>query len=172
LADGDDGRVPLALDQNFAQPILDDLDRFIIDTRLVPLPHIHPALPNMPDRQLLIALDGMAWPGLVTNNYKMMQNPSEIAALLRTKLSLFVIEGVGHDPIRATGALLLDLPGALKKRVPDRAEVFWMRPRNPEPQLPWDLFTRAAERQDRTGPDLYEELKVNDSEAAAAVPEG
>lgn len=76
----------------------------------------------------------------------------------------------GHDPIRATGAVLLDLPGALRKRVVDKPQVFWMRPRNPEPQQPWDLFTRVAERQHRTAADLYKDLRVTDAEAIAAPP--
>jgi hypothetical protein len=101
----------------------------------------------------------------------MMQNPSQIAGLLKTNLTLFVIEGVGHDPIRATGAVLLDLPGALRRRRADRAEVFWSRPRDPGPQAPWELFRRAAERAHRQPGDLYEELKVSDDEVAQAPPE-
>lgn len=172
MARAGDGLLSLALDQNFPEPILNCLERFIVDVRLVPLRRIRPDLPDMPDRQLLLALDQMGWPGLVTNNHKMMQNPYEIAALLRTKLTMFVIEGVGHDPIRATGAVLLDLPGALRKRVVGKPQVFWMRPRNPEPQQPWGLFARAAEHQHRIPNELYDELRVSDAEAAgAALPE-
>jgi hypothetical protein len=40
----------------------------------------------------------------------MLQNPRELAAVIATQICVFAIEGVGHDPIRATGALLLDLP--------------------------------------------------------------
>ena len=52
---------------------------------------------------------------MVANNSKMLKNPKELAAIVATKLTVFAIEGVGDDPIRATGALLLDLPGALKR---------------------------------------------------------
>ncbi|MGH9071772.1 MAG: hypothetical protein ACRDX8_11550 [Acidimicrobiales bacterium] len=45
----------------------------------------------------------------------MLRNPADLAALLRTRLSVFAIEGVGHDPIRATGAVLLDLSGAIRR---------------------------------------------------------
>lgn len=168
MTPGTSGRLRFALDQNFPEPILSCLDRFIIDIQLVPLRAIHPDLPDMSDRRLLVVLDQISWPGLVTNNHKMMQNPSEIAALLNTKLTMFVVEGVGHDPIRATGAVLLDLPGALRKMVPDKPQVFWMRPRNPEPQKPWDLFIRAAERQHRAPAELYEELRVTEAESSAA----
>lgn len=161
----------VALDQNFPEPVLDCLVQFLPDLRLVPLRRIHPALTDMPDRRLLLALEGLGWPVLVTNNHKMMQNPSQIAGLLKTRLTLFVVEGLGHDPIRATGAMLLDLPGALRRRKAERAEVFWSRPRNPVPQAPWELFRRAAARTHREPGELYEELRVTDQEADQAPPE-
>jgi hypothetical protein len=154
----------LALDQNFPEPVLDALARFVPEVRLVPLRRIHQALPDMPDRQLLLALDKLGWAGLVSNNYKMLQNPSEVAAMLQTKLTMFMIEGLGHDPIRAAGAVLLDLPSAVRRRVDGKAQVFWMRPRSPVPQEPWDLFSRAAERQHRVPSELYQELRVTDDE--------
>jgi hypothetical protein len=170
LPASDDQRLPLPLDQNFPAPILAALDAYIVDVRFIPLRTIDPLLTDMSDRRLLLALDAMGFQGLVSNNYKMMQNPFEIAGLLATNLSLFVIEGLGHDPIRATGAVLLDLPGAIKKMT-DRAEVFWMRPRNPEAQLPWDLFSKAAGRQHKAASELYEEVKVTADEKAAALPD-
>ena len=48
----------------------------------------------------------------------MLYVPAEIAAIVKTKLLVFAVEGVGHDPLRATDALLLDLPGALKRYRP------------------------------------------------------
>ncbi len=64
---------------------------------------------------IVVALHQLGVPGLVTSNYKMLKNPKELAAIVATKLTVFAIEGVGDDPIRATGALLLDRPGALKR---------------------------------------------------------
>lgn len=40
-------------------------------------------------------------------------------------MRVFAIEGLGGDPLRATGALLLDLPGAIRRSVAERSEVFW-----------------------------------------------
>lgn len=82
---------------------------------------------------------------------------------------MFAVEGVGDDPIRATGAVLLDLPGALKRVQPDRAQVFWMRPRNPEPKDPWELFTAAAGHQQREATDLYSDWQVTDDELARPI---
>jgi hypothetical protein len=164
-------RVELALDQNFPEPILRTLDQFIADVRLVPLREIDPRLPTLGDRELLIALHQLGWIGLVTNNYRMLKNPRELAAILKTRVTVFAIEGVGDDPIRATGAVLLDLPGALRRVEPGRGQVFWMRPRNPRPEDPWALLQRAAEHQHRSAADLYEEVKVSDEELQGAVLE-
>lgn len=159
----------MALDQNFPRPILERVSEFLAGVVLVPLGYIDRSLTDMPDRRLLLALDQLGWAGLVTNNHKMMQNPLEIAGLLRTGLSLFVVEGLGHDPIRATGAVLLDLPGAIRKFVPHQPQVFWSRPRNRQPQRPWDIFATGAERAHRKPAALYDELRVRDDELAGAL---
>ena len=82
------------------------------DIQLLPLRAIDEELTQLDDRNLLIALKQLEFKGLVTLNYKMLRNPKELAAVLKTKLNIFAVEGVGHDPIRATGALLLDLQPA------------------------------------------------------------
>jgi hypothetical protein len=109
------GKIRLALDQNFPTPILERIAPFLQDIEFVPLRAIDHRMPTLDDRQLVIALHQAKWAGLVTNNYRMLENPSELAAIVATKLSVFAVEGVGDDPIRATGAILLDLPAALKK---------------------------------------------------------
>lgn len=154
----------LPLDQNFPEPILRCLEAFILDVKLVPLRQIDPRLSTLDDRELIIALQQLGYSGLVTNNYKMLKNPRELAAILKTKLTVFAIEGVGDDPLRATGALLLDLPSALKRRTPGKAEVFWMRPRNPVPQKPWEIFEQVAGRLDRAATDLYKQVEVTEEE--------
>lgn len=99
----------------------------------------------------------------------MLQNPQELAAVLKTKITVFVIEGVGHDPIRATGALLLDLPAALKALEAGRRGVFWLRPRSPRPQDPWELFKHAAKNRSEDPQRLLAEVRVTDEELAASV---
>jgi len=133
------------------------------------LPQIDHRLPGLDDRELVIALHQLGYPGLVTNNYKMLKNPRELAAIIATRLTVFAIEGVGHDPIRATGALLLDLPGALQRLDTRKAQVFWMRPRNPRPEDPMDLFERAAEHQHRDPGEFLSEVEVTPAELADGV---
>jgi hypothetical protein len=141
----------------------------VVDVRLLPLRRINPRLPDLDDRSLLIALHQLGYRWLITNNYRMLRNPKELAAILKTKLTVFAIERVGDDPLRATGAILLDLPVALKRVRADRAQVFWLRPRDPQPVEAWDLFRTAAERHHRNPEDLYEEVKVSGPELNADV---
>lgn len=163
--------IRLALDQNFPTPILSAIAEYIVDVELIPIREIDARLSTLEDRELLIALKQLGYPGLVTNNYKMLKNPKELAAIIATKLTVFAIEGVGDDPIRATGAVLLDLPGALKRLDSRRAQVFWMRPRNPIPADPMELFERAAGHQNRDPADLLDEVGVGSRELARPVLE-
>lgn len=162
-------RARLALDHNFPEPLLDALGRFVVDCELIPLRRIHPGLPALDDRPLLIALRQLGIPGLVTNNYKMLKNPRELAAVIASKVTVFAIEGLGHDPLRATGALLLDLPGVIKRMDTRRPQVFQLRPRNPEPQDPRALFINVAEHLHRARDDLWEQVKVSPSELRRRV---
>ena len=105
----------------------------------------------------------------MTLNYKMLRNPAELAAVLKTKLTVFAIESVGHDPIRATGALLLDLQPAVNAMQAGRTGVFWLRPRVPKPQDPWELFEKAAHRRTQSPNALYAQVKVSDAEFASSI---
>jgi hypothetical protein len=161
---GAGGRLPVPLDVNFPEPIVACLHEFIVDVELIPLRRIDPQLTDLEDRPLMLALrqEGFDW--LVTNNYRMLRNPSELAAILKAHVKVFAIEGTGDDPLRATGALLLDLPAAIRRSTPGQAEVFWSRPRNPAPVKPWKLFVDAANRRHQAAEDLYDEVKVSDTE--------
>ena len=159
----------LPLDHNFPQPILETLEPWMGDIQLIPLRAIDHRLPELDDRRLLIALKQLGYGGLVTLNYKMLRNPRELAAVLKTKMTIFAVEGVGHDPIRATGALLLDLRPAVNAMQEGNPGVFWLRPRAPKPQDPWDLFKVAAGRRNEHATSLYKALKVSDDEMTTAI---
>jgi len=49
------------------------------------------------------------------------------------------------------------------------AQVFWMRPRNPQPEDPMALFQRAADHQHRDADALFTELAVSKAELQAAA---
>ena len=160
-------RIPL--DHNFPEPILSCLEQFIPDARLLPIRRIHPDLPQLEDRRLLIALHQMGFRALVTNDYKMLKNPLTLAALCKTKLTVFAIEGLGDDPIRAAGALLLNMPPFVKAITNGQTGAFWLRPRNPRLKDPWELFKKAAEHRREGASSLYEHLKVTDEDLQSPI---
>ena len=161
--------IELPLDHNFPVRILDDISPWINEVKLIPIRRINAQLAGLADRKLLIALHQMGFRGIITNNYKMLQNPAELAAILKTKLSIFAIQGLGDDPVRATGALLLDLPPIVRALESGRQGIFWLRPRAPQPEDPWKIFRRAAERRHENAQDLYTHVKVSDDELSTPI---
>ena len=162
----------LPLDHNFPVPLLNALSPFLTDLKLIPIRQIDNRLVVLEDRKLIIALHQLGYRGLVTNDYNMLKHPNELAAILKTKLSIFAIQGLGNDPIRAAGALLLDLPSVVRATKSGRDGVFWLRPRTPKPQRPWDLFKVAAERMNKNTDELYEEVKVSNEELSVPIIRG
>ena len=65
----------LPLDQNFPEPILEQLAPWMGDIELLPLRTIDEELTRLDDRSLLIALKQLEFEGLVTLNYRMLRNP-------------------------------------------------------------------------------------------------
>jgi hypothetical protein len=100
----------LALDQNFPTPLINAVRAYLpSNLGLQSLHEIDPRLSDLDDRPLIIGLHQLGWDGLITNNYKMLEGPTEIAAIVTTKIIIIAIEGLGHDPLRgrrrvATGA--------------------------------------------------------------------
>jgi hypothetical protein len=82
----------------------------------------------------------------VTNNFKMLYEPHEVAAVVATKSVIVAVEGLGHDPLRAAGAVLLELPGLVDRLVPDRSNVFRLLYQRRKPEDGWVYLTEAARR--------------------------
>jgi hypothetical protein len=78
-------RLRLALDENFPEPLLEDLRPWLPqDIEVVHINRIDPRLrgPEMGDRRLLIALHQLGFDGLITNNWRMLNIPWETAAVV------------------------------------------------------------------------------------------
>ena len=159
------GGIKLALDQNIP-PFVLDASQLIPEIDLAPIWQIDPRLAELDDRELFIALYQLGWSGLITNNYKMLRVPAEVASIMKTKAVVFAVEGAGHDPLRATGAVLLELPAIVKRIVSGKGQVFRVRPRDPRPIDPWDCFRDAAQRQGTDPDQLYQQVRVSDDELA------
>src|SRR5947199_4173197 len=118
----------LALDQNFPSDLIRHITEFLPDDlELQTLRAIDPRLTGLDDRPLIIALHQLGWHGLITNNYRMLYEPHEVAAIVATRLTVIAVEGLGHDPLRAAGAVLLELPGLEQRLVANRSNVFLLR---------------------------------------------
>ncbi|TCO46180.1 hypothetical protein EV646_107202 [Kribbella antiqua] len=157
-------RLRFALDQNFP-PFVLDVAEYFPNTELKPLFKIEPRLCDLDDRRLIIYLHQAGWHGLISNNYRMLWVPPEIAAIVKARIAVFAIEGLGDDPLRATGSVLLHLPAVLKRVTPGKAQVFRTgKPRSPQPDDAWQYFEEAAHRRRADVSELYEQVKVTDEE--------
>lgn len=83
-----------------------------------------------------------------------------MAVLCQTKLTLVVAEGVGHDPVKATGLVLAHLPGICEKTDPEVPQLWVLRAATQPHEKPWDRLRRLATRSKRDVKELYKELKL------------
>lgn len=156
----------LALDQNFPTPLIEAMRPWVpTDIELTSVRRIDPALSDLSDRALFIVLKQLGFDGSVTNNYKMLNVPEEVAAIVSTKATVIAVVGLGHDPIRAVGALLLELPGLCDRIRPGKSNVFRLEYRS----RPWDYLTDAASRLGVPTEDLWQGTRVPREEMETAV---
>ena len=170
---GSTPQLRLALDQNFPAPLLDAIADYLpADLELGTLRRIDPGLATLDDRTLFLRLYHLGWHGLVTNNYKMLGVAAELAAMIRVQAVVVAVEGLGHDPLRAAGALLLELPGLSRRIVPRRSNIVRLSYRHRTPENARDYLRRVAEHQGRDPGVLWQEVLVDEAEfARAAVPQ-
>jgi hypothetical protein len=160
----------LALDQNFPTPLINAVRGYLpANLELRSLHEIDPRLSDLDDRPLIIGLHQLGWHGLITNNYKMLDVPTEIAAIVATKMIVVAIEGLGHDPLRAVGALLLELPGLSDRLRPRTSNVFRLAYRRRPPEDAWTYLQRAAERVGQQTDQLWRRVRVSGDELGNAV---
>lgn len=160
----------LALDQNFPLPLLRSIAPWLpADVDLRHLTEIDPRLCDVSDRQLFIALHQLGWDGLVTNNWRMLNIADEIAAIVKTKATVVATRGMGDDPIRPAGALLLELPDLAKRIKSGQANVFMLRFEHRQPEPGWEYLRRAAERQGQTAEEMYVAHRPSASEMSTQV---
>jgi hypothetical protein len=104
------------LDHNFPYQVVHGLD-WPPYLRLRGLKDVAPDLIDEPDdwRILLQLATRGDVDGYITNDAAMLELPEEMVALTRTRLTLVVTVGVGHNPVRATGLLMTYLPEVARR---------------------------------------------------------
>ncbi len=93
--------------------------------------------------------------GFITNDANILQLAREMVVLSGTRLTLVVADGVGHDPIRATGLVMLYL-GQIVHRLSPRAQIFTLRPGDlgRYQSSPAKQIDRLADHRNITPPEL------------------
>jgi hypothetical protein len=103
----------LALDQNFPKPLLEDLQRWLpTEVEVVHITDIDSRLSPLSDRELIIALRQLGFDGLVTNNWRMLNIDSEIAAIIATNSVVVAMKKMGDDAIRRLAPSCLSFLGS------------------------------------------------------------
>jgi hypothetical protein len=160
----------LALDQNFPLPLLESVRPWLpSEITLRHLTEIDERLCDLSDRRLFIALYQLGWDGLVTNNWRMLNLSTEVAAIVSTKATVVAMKGMGDDPIRPAGALLMELPGLEKRIAPNRSNVFLLRYQHRKSEDAWAYLRLVAENQHVPINDLWTEHKVSPAEMSDPV---
>jgi hypothetical protein len=147
-----------ALDQNFPEPIVAALQRYLEDdVELVPIRQIDERLPTFEDWAILHALHRheRAWDGLITTDLGILSLPKELAVLCQSKLSLVVAVAAGHDPIKATGLILAHISTVCERTDRGTAQVWRLRTSAKDAEDPWNFIATIAGRRGEEAPLLY-----------------
>lgn len=92
--------------------------------------------------------------GFITNDAGILLLPPEMVALRHTRLALVVTEGVGDEPIRATGLVMVHLE-EIVKRLDGTPWTFTIRPnRGIEQSTPDRQINRIAQFRNVLPPDI------------------
>jgi hypothetical protein len=89
--------------------------------------------------------------------------------MVDTKLTVLVIEAAGHDPLKATAALLQELPGLEHRLLQNQANVILHRPRATTPRPAWEHLKKIADKQDVGVDDLWKRHKTPSSDGWSSL---
>jgi hypothetical protein len=160
----------LALDQNFPKPLLKDLRPWLPkEVELTHVGDIDKRLSSKSDRELIIALHQLGFDGLVTNNWRMLNIDSEIAAIVATNAVIVAMRKMGDDAIRPAGALLLELAGLPGRVEEGRSNVFDLHYPHRPSKHGWTYLADAAVRSKRKPNELWKQHKPSESELNTPV---
>lgn len=155
-----------ALDQNFPVPILTALGAWIVEAELSSIRAIDVRLERVDDWKLILALHQRGWDGLVTSDQNMVKLPKELSLLKQINLVLVITESAGHDPLKATGLLLANLPSVIQKVDRTTSQVFKLRAPPIHPEDPSTLLGRIADHRSVSVDHIFRENRLSPTELA------
>ena len=146
------------LDQNF--PWLAFRLPWPPSINIVPLARINPHLiSGVEDWEVLRALGRHGGVhGFITNDADFLNLGPEAAAIFDSKFALVTTTGVGHDALRATGLLMVHLPG-IRASLDGTPRVHELRPSGRRVHLARDVVSRAAQREGITAAALLRKAR-------------
>ena len=159
------------LDHNFPQPVLGALG-YIREAELLPLADVDARLTkDYEDWQILLALRQLGgFDGFVTLDSAMARQPKELAVLRQTRLTLVILESAGHDPILATGLLLIHLGHMANQTKPRVAQLWILRPPRLTSHItPLQQLETITGKPGETGLVLYKRWKLSQAELTRPV---
>lgn len=163
-----------ALDQNFPEPIVDALQSLLSDVLkvdLVPVRKIRTDFSTLSDWELMLELHRdkgqQHWDGLISNDDKMLYLPKEMSVLSQTALSLIIVKGQGHDPVRATGILLSHLDH-ICHQVSDRDAQVWVLAVKQKPvESPTEYLERIAAKTGGSVKSIFAQHKLSSAQLSS-----
>ncbi|HEY5879521.1 MAG TPA: hypothetical protein VIU11_11450 [Nakamurella sp.] len=160
----------LALDQNFPIPLINAVRDSLPPTlQLSHLKAIDRRMPELDDRLLIIALHQTGWDGLITNNYKMLDVPAEVAAIVKTKLTSHRGRKPGARSVEGRWRVAARAPQHPQANPTKHANVLRLAYRQRPPTDTWERFKAAAARRHRDPDELWREIGFTDQELETPI---
>lgn len=154
-----------ALDEDFPDTIIKPLGMGVPEADLVPIRSIDKRLLQMDDWKLLLALHHLdVWDGLVSTDSSMLKLAREVAVIHQTRLTLVIVEESGHDPVRATGLLLVHLPTICRKTVRTTGQIWRLSAKNKNHDKPWDELNKIAAHRNISVQELFHKERLTKQE--------
>jgi hypothetical protein len=141
-----------ALDHNYPAPIIGAARGYLeaVGIELVSLEKIDARLPDFEDDwRILLALHhhNRDWDGMITNDARILDLPTELAVLEYTRLTLVAPQSVGHDPVRSTGLVLAHIVNISNQTTRAKPQVWRLHGRTPTADDPDRFMAKHADHQ-------------------------
>lgn len=103
--------------------------------------------------------------GFITNDRRILSSPREMIAHERTELALIATDGVGHDPLIATGLVMVHLSAiSLERSKHGGAMTYLLRPSGKRSLTPGRRLNEIAEHGNRSS----REIRASEEQAIRA----